>query len=694
MNQHSDLSIYQKVVANPLAPMTLRIGVAGHRDLLETELKRLRQEIGSTYADISRAMQAISPVESENIIAKALYASDAKPIIRIISSLAEGADRLCMEPDIMPPHAQLACILPFPAKQYAQDFLPAGNGTTDKQRGMVAEFYTILQRFGYYTYKWHVYYNRNAQVIELDGDPNRRTQAYVDCSRLLVAHSDILIAVYDGDNSEDKGTAAAVRAAWLKGIPVIHISTLSGEERRIYLRGQSGDEGSQIYTPEVLREELNRALLFTDLLNDSSDSNTAFKQEIFARFKHYQEVKHLCLIADESADYDNAGPIKLKKEYKSFATKAFDTFKRLIASEEQVTDMQRRLFPEMEGQLEVTQNQEILRNKNVTPSQDRYYAAYLYADRLANYYSRTHRSTFVLIYLLGAAALMAAVCALALKTSPVTWPMLVLVLIELVLLLTISKFHRQDRHDQKYHKHWLEYRHLSEVLRPMHYLSLLGRTYPINQQRYNSEISNCTETDHSATGRVWQSIYTETINRWAGFSVCQLDQPYKNYTLVFLTTTWLDGQINYHRKNAAVMSVLGERLEKWNHGLFITTIIVVCFKLFTVIIDWLHQQLDHQTVQAVIFPGEIAYPLALLVIILPICATTMFAIRHHAEFDILAQRSITLGEALILKRNHLIIDQPALISSQIAVDMNGIADITTQENTHWLEIFKVKKSEC
>ncbi|AEJ03241.1 hypothetical protein Nit79A3_3520 [Nitrosomonas sp. Is79A3] len=693
MNNHQDS--YTTMVANPLVPMTLRIGVAGHLDLPEVELQRLREEIEATYADIRRALQAISPVESKNIIAKMLYDNDIEPIMRIISSLAEGADRLCIEPDIMPPHAELACILPFPAKQYAQDFLPRENEATGKKSGTVAEFYSILQRFGYYTHKSRVHYNRKAQVIELDGDPNRRTQAYIDCSRLLVTHSDILIAVYDGDNSEDKGTAAAVQAAWLKGIPVIHISTLPMEERRIYRCDQSSNKKSQTYTAEILQDELSRALLFTDLLNDSNESNSAFKQEIFSRFKHYQADKHLCLIADESPDYDNAGPIKLKKEYKSFATQAFDTFKRMIARKEKVDDMQKRLFSETENHRGDTQNQEGLPEKKATPSQDRYYAAYLYADRLANYYSRSHRSTFVLIYLLGAAALTAAVFALAFKTSPVTWPMLVLVLIELALLLTISKLYQQDRHDQKYHKHWLEYRHLSEVLRPMHYLSLLGRTYSIEQPPHdNSKISSRTEIDHSTAGRTWQSIYTHTINRWAGFSVCQLSQSYQKHIRTFLTTTWVDGQINYHRKNAAMMSVSAQTLEKWNHGLFTTTILVVCFKLITVLIDLLHQQLVHQAIQTMIFPGEIAYPLALLVIVLPICATTTFAIRHHAEFDILAQRSITLGEALILKRNHVINDQPALISNQLAADMKEIADITTQENTNWLEIFKVKQSEC
>ncbi len=85
MNQHFDLSIYQNIVANPLVPMTLRIGVAGHRTLPADQLPRLREEIHAIYTTIDQAVQAIFREEA----ATWLYGRET-PIIRIISSLAEG----------------------------------------------------------------------------------------------------------------------------------------------------------------------------------------------------------------------------------------------------------------------------------------------------------------------------------------------------------------------------------------------------------------------------------------------------------------------------------------------------------------------------------------------------------------------------------------------------------------------------
>jgi hypothetical protein len=467
MNNHSDLRVYQNMVANPLAPMTLRIGVSGHRTLPEDQLPRLREEIKATYTAIAQVMQQIAATET----AKALYVNNAKSVIRIISSMAEGADRLCIQPERIPFDYELAAILPFLKEDFEQDFLPE-NSVVDSQQGTVAECNAILAHIGYG--------RPTAQVIELDGDPAKCNEAYNNCSRLLVAHSDILIAVYDGKENGGNGTNAAMQ----KGIPVIHIFTKSNQVRRIHSCScaSSSSKASQPYTQTLLHQEISRKLLFTDRLENTGEE---VRQEILERFKHYQNDSELCFIKDESPDYDNAGPIALKKEYKNPAAKVFDSLKNWLATAPSIQRIRQKhnaipanaaKDPVADSNTGVMENRKNFIDKIATPSQDRYYAAFLYADRLANYYSRTHRSTFVLIYLFGAMALIAAACALALKSFHLTGPMFGLVLFELILLGMIYRLYQQDRHQQQYHKRWLEYRHLSEVLRPMHYLSLLGRT--------------------------------------------------------------------------------------------------------------------------------------------------------------------------------------------------------------------------
>ena len=222
MNQQKN--IYEDMVSNPLVPMTLRIGVAGHRLLPDTVVEQIRERI-------------------------------CAPVVRGISSLAEGADRLGIAPELLPPAFEMAAILPFLKEDYRQDFCP-GFSAVDCERGTETEFDELLQRI----------VQMSGQVIELDSNPDNRERAYLECSYTLAAHSDILIAIYDGDRSELKGTAATVDYAKRNGVPVIHISTLDAT-CKLYFSNQSGCEnGSVEFSQEALQQELRRILLFTDIL--------------------------------------------------------------------------------------------------------------------------------------------------------------------------------------------------------------------------------------------------------------------------------------------------------------------------------------------------------------------------------------------------------------------------------------------
>lgn len=660
MNYLSEVNIYEKMTANPLAPMTLRIGVAGHRTLPPDQLPRLRAEIAAVYADIEQIVRGIAASSA----AMPFYADD-EPVIRITSSFAEGADRLCVEPALIPCKHELAAILPFPANEFARDFSP-GNSVENTEQGTVAAFYALLQRVGYYRRKGHGCYNRHARIIELNGDPANRDTAYNACSHLLIEHSDVLIAVYNGDNSTDSGTAATVKAAMQKGIPVVHIDTGRELRYRVNHWRQTGDPFAQ---QDILKQAITRILLFSDRL-DGLEANV--RQEVLERFNSYRSDRKLCAIVSEPPDYNQAGPLALKKPYKNFTARAFDTLTGWLANAKAIAAARQKQQPQC---MPATGETHEAPPAPAARSRDRYYAAFLYADRLANYFSRTHRSTFVLIYLLGAAALIAAALALALKAFHWVEADLGLVLLELVLLIVILLLYRQDRHQQKYHKRWLEYRHLAEALRPLHYFALTGRTFtpPFGAGQ---------------AGRLWQTLYIETLHRWAGFSRALSDAASIRQVQHFTTAVWLRGQIDYHSKNAAVMGILAEKLEHWNHGLFFVTLVFVVMKLLTAILAWVMPPADYPLHDLM---NLLAYPLALGVIVLPILATAAYAIRNHAELDISAQRSLAMRAALIQVYQDL--NQQAFTATQLTEEMRRIAAITLQENSAWLDIFKVKQSE-
>ena len=660
MNFLSDVSVYEKMTANPLAPMTLRIGVAGHRTLPPDQLPRLRAEIAAVYADIEQIVRGIAASSA----AMPFYADDA-PVIRITSSFAEGADRLCVEAALIPFEHELAAILPFPASEFARDFSP-GNSVENIEQGTAAAFYALLQRVGYYRRKGHGCYNRHARIIELNGDRANLDAAYNACSRLLVEHSDVLIAVYNGNNSTDSGTAATVKAAMQKGIPVVHIDTGRKLRYRVNHWRQTGDS----FAPQdILKQAITRILLFSDRL-DVLEANV--RQEVLERFNSYRSDRKLCAIVSEPPDYNQAGPLALKKPYKNFTARAFDTLTGWLANAKAIAAARQKQQPQC---MPATGETHEAPPAPATRSRDRYYAAFLYADRLANYFSRTHRSTFVLIYLFGAAALIAAALALMLKVLHWNEAGFGLVLLELVLLIVILLLYRQDRHQQKYHKRWLEYRHLAEALRPLHYFALTGRAFT-------------PPSGAGQAGQLWQALYIETLHRWAGFSRVLSDAASIRQVQHFTTAVWLRGQIDYHSKNAAVMGILAEKLEHCNHGLFFVTLGCVAMKLLTAILAWVMPPADYPLHDLM---NPLAYLLALGVIVLPILATAVYAIRNHAEFDISAQRSLAMRAALIQAYQDL--NQQAFTATELTEEMRRIAAITLQENSAWLDIFKVKQSE-
>lgn len=646
-------SIYKAMISQPLVPLTIRIAVAGHRNLLTSEIDRICNSIKKIYFDIDR----LSDELSNNYIAKNIYSHNPK-IIRLISSLAEGADRLCIREDLVSFHHELSAILPFEKKEYEKDFSPK-NSVVDIHNGTLHEFNQCLQRVGYNDISHD---NSQSRLIELDGLPSQRTQAYKQCSKVLVNHCDILIAVYDGMHDNDEGTAATVNYAIEQGIPVIHISTLPNVQTTIRSSSFFDDSNdAQIYTEKILIEELEKLFLFTDILKKDDI--------ILNRFTRYIDETYLEYCHEDVPDFNNNGPIKLKKDYKNLRAKSFNYFIRFFSKNNKIEKLKKDL--QLNYELPLNNKYDELNNKDL--SSHRIYSSFIRADKLASYYSNVHRSTFLLIYLLGALALIAASCSLAfIHDHKIT---LIFVIVELFLLVSIYFLYIQD-HLHEYHGRWLEYRCLAEFLRPAIYLNLLGKGYTLFTKKNTNNYTIREMVGHQKSSRRWITIYTQTILRWSGFSHCQLNTENKSQTINFINNSWLKGQINYHIHNASKMKVIAHHLGRWSFFLFFATVTAVLTKLIITSFDFKIS----------------TFSIALCTAIFPIIATTLFAIRNHAEFDISAQRSLSMRSLLI--SHHVIIDKNKENSSDQLCDLlYNISNETINEATEWLEIYEVKETE-
>lgn len=153
----------------------VRIGVTGHRFLAEEE--RIANGI----------YQAVIKIEQE---------FPGEPLI-VTSSLAEGTDRLVAQRIMARNQAKLVVVLPFARDEYRKDF---------KSRESKEVFDQLL--------------NQALDVIELPGAETREA-AYSEAGRFIVEHSDVLLAVWDGQSPQGAGgTGEVVALARKRGIPI------------------------------------------------------------------------------------------------------------------------------------------------------------------------------------------------------------------------------------------------------------------------------------------------------------------------------------------------------------------------------------------------------------------------------------------------------------------------------------------
>jgi hypothetical protein len=173
-----------------------RIGVTGHRRIANRE-------------DVALAV-AVRLSEIREIYPPTRF---TPVVFSVLSALAEGADRLVVnvalgaDPDF---EVELGAVLPLGVEDYLGDF------ETDTSR---REFHDLLSRS---TARVELQRGQSLERLERD-------EAYDRAGRYIVDHSDVLIAVWDGRESQGQGgTAETVEYARQRGVPVFVVPASNG----------------------------------------------------------------------------------------------------------------------------------------------------------------------------------------------------------------------------------------------------------------------------------------------------------------------------------------------------------------------------------------------------------------------------------------------------------------------------------
>jgi hypothetical protein len=189
----------------PCAPLAFRVGIVGHRP------DRLRE------ADTTRLSHAILEILSairDEVVAfgtrdRTLYA-DGTPVLRAISSLAEGSDRLFAD-RALDLRFELCCPFPFPQTEFERDFQPPQALVPDS----LDSFRALLDRAAR---------ESALTVFELDGSRTNEAAAYAAGGRVVLNQSDMLVVVWDGQRlSKRGGTEDTFAQALAAGLPIVHV---------------------------------------------------------------------------------------------------------------------------------------------------------------------------------------------------------------------------------------------------------------------------------------------------------------------------------------------------------------------------------------------------------------------------------------------------------------------------------------
>lgn len=581
-------------MAPPKPRLVLRIGVTGHRpNRFGTEAQAV------VAAKLDTVLRQITDAAAELHRRYAAMFSAEPPEVRVVSALAEGADRVVAEAALKH-KLPLDVILPFRAAVYAEDFAtPAAK----------AAFAALLAK-------------ANACFV-LPGmrsstDPAVANRAYEAVGLMTLRQTDLIIAVWDGRDAAGRGgTGAVIQSALISGQPVLRFDAAG--EGPFHLTGSDA--------------------VLTDAIDIAARTKTiAGADEI------KEVVARLC--APPGAGSNSVAIKRLKRFLKeSERRRVFSApwHPLILALFSNWRGFWRSFFRPpyvVHARKDWAAYSEKLKDLDPGFKQridDVVLQRFAWADRLADHYGQLHRSGYISNYLLSAVAVGFAALGAIGPDLPGRWRDIApewapICEIAAIVFIAATVWHGYLRH---WHTRWLEYRHLSGQLRSLRALVLTGSA--------TGEARSPRPDEPVEPGSDWTAWYCRLTAREVGLPNFAVEPQYVEMVRTAISEGEIDDQIEYHTKTAGRMKSVDRWLERLSHAAFILTALACLYELVP------QTRPSHAFLQGL---------LSLLCIVLPAFGAALFGISVHGEFAVSAERSehmvellTALGERLKREKN-------------------------------------------
>jgi hypothetical protein len=600
----------------------LRVGVTGARSLDAAQLPRLSAQL----ADLLRTLAAA-----------AARAAGAPPRLQLLSSLAEGADRLAAEVALAEGFA-LVCPLPFAPADYEQDFATPAS---------LAAFRALLARAG-------------GRVLALDGGRgDDEAASYEAVGRLLVRNCDLMIGIWNGRPGQGRGgTDDTIHYAACFGRPVIWLHATDPEAAPRWI--ETAHDLRHGAEPRAVGPLLG--IYLARLLHAPAPPAHSGHHSLLHRLGHWMRTlnggarRRLprrppdCALAAflRERPYRVWGPWRLHRWLMRFASGRDAPWTPPHPPDDALAG--------------------------------HWFSHYQPADERAGEYAARYRSGYVWVFALAALALAAAAAALALPALPalraaaaaVEFASLALIL---VLVLADGLAHWRLRA--------VEYRLLAELCRKQQVLAPLAWVVPRASAWATSEADPPPEADappgdHGA----WVAWLFSAWLREASLPAGTLDGARVEAARAAALRDLIEDQIDYHTARRAQCYRASRRLVLAGEGLFLVLLVLVAAEL------WLLCDGSGR-------PGWLVF-LGLAGAILPALSAALVGIRASAELEPLAERSDAMLKAMRAAQGRIQqLDCAAPLASQALG--NALAPVTAlllEDLEGWARLFRAKVVEA
>lgn len=481
--------------------------------------------------------------------------SDEATLLRVVSPLAEGSDRLFARAalELKPTPFDLQCVFPFAADVYRHDFIER---TEWEHPGSADEFDELR--------------GRASAVLELDSDPTA-PNAYVAVGLTTVRQSDVLLAIWDqGEAQGPGGTPEIVLEALIANLPVIGIDARRQQDHAIaFVELHHGKVLWGGWSLGELMQKLHTVFALPPSHEEHDHDPVAPAGRIDLAHALFEEPAAPAPPATLYAKVTSwAARLTGDAEFRPLLSDDVDQLVHAPAARtEDDAPHGGLLTQEVQRDVAPSFRSAMLRDL-VARLEGAIGAAYTWTDLQANRYAALHRrhvsrSTLLLIPIAILAGFVVQRCfnaemigdgwaAAALRIG--------LSFVELGCVIAIFDSYVTVR-EQRYHDRWLDYRSIAEKLR--HIIMLL----PLGRPGIDAELPpTLGENDARAH---WTNWYVRAVTREAGVLSGQLFAPEYRQACHALLRHWLvRGQIRYHFHAAARAHAPLHLLHKYRYVIF------------------------------------------------------------------------------------------------------------------------------